>query len=451
MAWILVLFLIPLVGLVLYFLFSQNISRHRIFRLTEKEEFMMTTALRRQKTEIADGSFDFHCREAKDWRDLVLLNQNYGRAYYTMDNRVELLTDGEQLADRLLDDIRAAQSSIHIMFFIVKPDEVGRRLIDALTEKAAAGVEVLFLVDALGSRYITDHLMKEFRAAGGRFARFFPPRLRIFQYVNPKLNYRNHRKLVAIDDRVAYIGGYNIAREYMGRKKKFGYWRDTHIRIEGGATQDINFRFLMDWRASVRSEVRVTDVFFPPAEAPGSTGMQIVSCGPDSRHDQVKRAFLKMISSARRRVWIQTPYFVPDAPILESLKMAAQSGVDVRIMIPCMPDHIFVYWATWSYCAELLRDGGRIFIYDNGFLHAKTMTVDGEVSTVGSTNFDRRSFRLNFECNAFIYEKEMAQTMEKTYLRDLEHCHELTPELYARRSWRIKFKEPIARLLSDVL
>ena len=165
------------------------------------------------------------------------------------------------------------------------------------------------------------------------------------------------------------IGGFNIAREYMGAKKKFGFWRDTHARIDGGAVQDINLRFLQDWRASSKEKVDLSGVFFEPEKVAGTTGMQIVSCGPETQHDEVKRAFMKMITSARKNIYIQTPYFVPDGPILESLKMAALSGVDVRIMIPCRPDHIFVYWATYKYCGELLNDGGRIFIYNNGFLH----------------------------------------------------------------------------------
>lgn len=451
LAWVLVLFLIPAAGILLYFFFSQNISKHKIFKLTKDEERMMTSSLEKQESAIIDGTFDFNTFEADKWKDLIRLNQNYGRAYYTQDNSMEIYPDGNSLAYNLIEDIRNAQDTVNIMFFIVKPDEIGMQLIDALTAKAKEGVKVRFLVDALGSRHIGKKVMKEFCEAGGEFAKFFPPKFRIFQYVNPKLNFRNHRKLVAIDDAIAYIGGYNIAKEYMGMKKKFGFWRDTHIRIEGGAVQDINCRFLMDWRASSNEDVHVADVFFPPLQPYGKAGMQIVSTGPDSEHEQIKRAFLKMITSATRRIYIQTPYFVPDDPILESLKMAAQSGVDVRIMIPCKPDHIFVYWATYSYCGDIIRNGGRVFIYDDGFLHSKTMSVDGEAGTVGSTNFDRRSFKLNFECNAFIYDVEETMKMDRVFERDLGHCHELTPELYANRSTWIKIKEPIARLLSDVL
>lgn len=451
MAWILVLFLIPVAGIILYVLFSQNVSKWKVYKYTKDEIYVMTSALERQEKAIANGLYDFTSFEATEWEDLIRLNQNYGRSYYTQDNTMEIMTSGQELSAHMIEDIRSARHTVHVQFFIIKPDEVGKEFLRILTEKAKEGVKVRLLVDALGSRHMTHRRVREFEAAGGAFAQFFPPRFAVFQYVNPKLNFRNHRKLVAIDDEIAYIGGYNVAREYLGRKKKFGFWRDTHVRIRGGAVQDINYRFLQDWRASTDELIHLPDAFFPLEQSPGNVGMQIVSSGPDTEHERVKRAFLKMITSAKRRIWIQTPYFVPDAPILEALKMACNSGVDVRIMIPRMPDHIFVYWATYSYCGDILRNGGRVFIYDAGFLHAKTMTVDQEVSTVGSTNFDRRSFKLNFESNVFVYSAEEARKMERVFQEDMEQSHELTKELYRNRSLWIKIKEPISRLLSDVL
>lgn len=219
MAWILVLFLMPVVGIALYFFFSQNISKRKIFTLTKDEEHMMTASLDKQEQAIQDGTFDFTAYEATKWRDLIRLNQNYGRAYYTQDNTMDIMIDGVTLSKNLLQDIRDARKSINVMFFIIKPDDIGRALLEALTEKARQGVEVRLLVDALGSRHIGLRFTREFRRAGGKFASFFPPKFKIFQYFNPKLNFRNHRKLIAIDDSIAYIGGYNVAREYMGSKK----------------------------------------------------------------------------------------------------------------------------------------------------------------------------------------------------------------------------------------
>ena len=334
------------------------------------------------------------------------------------------------------------------MFFIVKNDEIGRYFLDALAEKAREGVEVRLLLDSMGSRQINDKVLAEFISAGGKRAYFFP---RKFNLVNLDFNYRNHRKLAVIDGRIGYIGGFNVAREYLGKKKKFGYWRDTHIRLTGQSVQDINARFILDWRAASHENIILSEAFYSNVISEGSTGIQILSSGPDSVKEEVKRSLMKMITSAERNIYIQTPYFVPDDSILESLKMAAQCGVDVRVMIPCRPDHPFVYWATYAYAGELVRSGGRVFIYEKGFLHSKTMAVDGEVGTVGSANFDRRSFFLNFESNAFIYDKREARKMEDTFLEDMKDCRELTGDLYNNRSRKTKIKEVIARLLSDLL
>jgi len=448
LAWIMILFLLPVIGILFYFFLSQNIARKKIFRLTRDEERLVTSSLKKQNYAIENGTYEFTTYEADMWKDLIRLNQLYGRAYFTQDNKTDIFTDGKEMFASLLKDIENAKDTINIMYFIIKPDAVGRELIDLLTKKAAQGVRVRLLVDALGSKRINRIFLREFTDAGGEFALFFPPKLK---FINIRLNYRNHRKLVAIDDSIGYIGGFNIAKEYLGLKKKFGYWRDTHLRMMGGCVQDINARFLLDWRFAAKEQVEVSKVFFTPPMVAGNMGVQIVSGGPDTEHDEIKRALMKMITSAAKRIYIQTPYFVPDAPILESLKMASLSGVDVKVMIPCMPDHVFVYWATYSYVGELLKDGARVFIYDNGFLHAKTMTVDSEVATVGSTNFDSRSFQLNFEANAFMYDADVTKRLENIFENDLMHCHELTLREYNQRSLLIKFKEAISRLLSAIL
>jgi cardiolipin synthase A/B len=215
--------------------------------------------------------------------------------------------------------------------------------------------------------------------------------------------------------------------------------------------QDMNYRFLQDWRFASKEKLDLSKIFFEPAKAAGATGVQIVSCGPDSDRQEIKRAFMKMITSATKNIYIQTPYFVPDQSILESLKMASQSGVDVRIMIPCKPDHMFVYWATYSFIGEMLKDGVRVYIYENGFLHAKTITVDGEVCSVGSANFDNRSFKLNFEANAFMYDGHVTKELEKIYKEDLKQCRQLTWKEYISRPIIIRIKESFSRLLSDFL
>lgn len=448
LAWIMILFLLPVIGIILYFLFAQNIARKQIFRLTGFEEETIAHSLGKQLRRIEDGSFPFTSHVADKWRELVHLNGLYGHAYFTQNNKISILTDGAHKMETLLRDIDNATESINIMYFIVKNDEIGQQLIEALTKKAKEGVVVRFLVDAMGSRHINDKVLKEYIQAGGKRAYFFPPK---FKWMYLRFNYRNHRKLVVIDGEVGYIGGFNIAREYVGKKKKFGYWRDTHLRIMGGCVQDINTRFLQDWRFASKEEVIINEAYYSNILEVGRSGVQIVSSGPDSQRVEVKRAYMKMITSAKERIYLQTPYFVPDESILESLKMAAQSGVDVRVMIPHMPDHMFVYWATYSYVGELIRSGCKAYIYDEGFLHAKTLVVDGEVASVGSANFDVRSFKLNFEANAIIFDELEAGKLEDIFHKDMEKSHQLTLELYEQRSMVIRFKESISRLISGIL
>jgi cardiolipin synthase len=448
LAWIMVLVLVPVVGIVFYFMFSQNISRQRIFRLSQYEELVVSSPLNEQIAQIQSDSFEYVNPEEKKWQSMIHMNQTYAGSFLTQDNRISIITDGVHMLDSLLNDIAEAKASVNVEYYIIKNDDAGRSLISALTKKAREGLEVRLLIDAMGGRQFSDRHLADFGAAGGRFAFFFPPKFKIF---NMKLNYRNHRKLVVIDGRIGYLGGFNIGNEYLGRVKKFGYWRDTHLRITGSAVHDMNARFILDWRFASKESLLIDRAYYGETVGPGRTAMQIVASGPDSSREEVKHSYLKMISSAKKNIYIQTPYFVPDASILDSLKTAAISGVDVRVMIPCMPDHMFVYWATYYYSGVLIGAGARVYIYDNGFLHAKTMSVDGEVASIGSANFDNRSFRLNFEGNAFIYDADEAYKIETIFETDIAQSHELTKALYRSRSLVVKFKEGVSRLLSGLL
>ncbi|MDR3072984.1 MAG: cardiolipin synthase [Clostridiales Family XIII bacterium] len=448
LAWIMVLFFLPGIGILFYFLFSQNIARRRIFRLSKREREVMQETLLEQIRNVRHDRFAYSNSIEPKWKELILLNQNYARAILRQGNRISIMTDGGHMLDALVRDISEAKSSVDVEYFIVKNDATGRKLIDVLTQKAREGVQVRLLLDAMGSRQLTYDTLAAYVKAGGKYAFFFPAKIRFF---NLMFNYRNHRKIVVIDGAVGYLGGFNIGNEYLGRNKKFGNWRDTHIRIEGDGIHDLSMRFALDWRFAAKEKIPLEIIYEQAEEPTGISAMQIVSCGPDSHREEVKHAYLKMITEANKNIYIQTPYFIPDSSIYDSLINAALSGVDVRIMIPSIPDHIFVYWATYYYCGQLIRSGVKVYIYDNGFLHAKTMVVDGEVCSVGSANFDIRSFRLNFETNAFIYDETEANKLESLYMQDMEDCHELTRALYAKRSYWIRFKEGIAKLISDLL
>lgn len=447
LAWILVLFLLPGAGAVLYLLLSQNYTRKKLFHLGNIELRNNSALLDRNNKRLQAGLFRFNDPVIKNYQDLILLHQLHSKAIFSQDNSILVLTDGCDKFKELFDSILNAQDHIHLQYFIIKRDSLGKQLIEVLTRKANEGVKVKLLVDALGNRLKNSDL-EPLRLAGGEIAKFFPS---VLSYINLRLNYRNHRKLAIIDGKYGFVGGFNVGDEYLGLNKKMGYWRDTHLKITGTAVQDLQSRFLLDWEIATGGETVRGPEYFPETEPCGTSGIQIVSSGPDTPQEDIKLGYIKMINSAKKSICIQTPYFIPDESIQEALKLASLSGVDVKIMIPDKPDHIFVYWATYSFIGDLLQAGVRAYTYGKGFLHAKTIAIDGNISSVGTANFDIRSFKLNFEINAFIYDPKVSESLQQSFNQDISFSEELTMEKYLNRSNMIKFKESISRLLTPVL
>jgi len=448
-AWLLVLYFLPVAGFVLYLLFGRTLRRSHLFHWEDKKKIGIEKILDQQLTGLTNNQFLFRNDSTRDYRDLIYMHLWANDAVLTEDNEVSIFTDGKQKFEQLFKDIEQAKNHIHIQYYIIQNDCLGKRFIEALTAKVKEGVKVRVLYDDLGSRTLKKKFFKEFREAGGRVEVFFPSKVKFF---NPRLNFRNHRKLVIIDGKIGYVGGFNIGDEYLGLVQKFGYWRDTHLRIEGSAVYAIQTRFILDWnQASKHHDIVYQPNYFPVLEPNGSIGLQIVTSGPDSEWEQIKNGYIKLITSAKKSILIQTPYFIPDSSLLDALRIASLSGVSVKLMIPNKPDHVFVYWATTYYAGELLKTGAQVYIYDNGFIHAKMIVVDEEVSSVGTANIDVRSFKLNFEVNAFIYDESIAQTLTAVFYKDIEVSTELTRELYEKRSRKIRMKESLSRLLSPIL
>ncbi|MBQ4409386.1 MAG: cardiolipin synthase [Firmicutes bacterium] len=448
LAWLMVINLLPGVGIFLYFFLSQNITRQKLFKQTRFEMQKAGEELSIQMDDMAYGRYKHLNPEGEKWKDLIYLNQKHAMAFYSQNNGVRIFTEGKEKFDQLVRDLESAEKFINMEYFIMKPDDVGLRILRVLRKKAEEGVEVRLLLDAMGSRRIREKHLKGLKAAGGKVAFFFPANILKIQL---RPNYRNHRKLVIIDEKVAYVGGLNVASEYEGRSRKFSGWRDTHLRLVGGCVEDVDARFLMDWKYASGENFQGDDLDYKVLIPAGRSGVQIVSCGPDSPEEEIKRVYLKMITTAKKSVFVQTPYFIPDQSIFEALKTAALSGIDVRLMIPNKPDHPFVYWVTYNNAASLMESGVKVYIYNKGFLHSTCITVDDEVSSVGSANFDIRSFKLNFECNAVIYDKDIARKLHNAFFKDMEQSTHLTPVIYAQRSWTIKAKENVGRLISDIL
>lgn len=448
-AWLLVLFFIPILGFIIYLLLGRQLRQKHLFRWEGRSKIGIEKLINYQLEAIENETFEFLKTDTEEYDDMIYLHLRNNHSVLTQDNDVQVYTDGRDKFDTLLEDLEHARDHIHIQYYIFRLDGIGKQIEEILINKAKSGVKVRMLFDDIGSRGLHVKNFNELIESGGEVAAFFPALLPL---INPRLNYRNHRKIVIIDGRIGYIGGFNVGDEYLGLSKKFGYWRDTHLRIEGSAVHPLQTRFILDWnQASPKTNLQYNERFFPAIPRKGDVGLQIVSSGPDSEWEDIKDGYLKMIFQAKDYIYIQTPYFIPDTSMLDALRIACLSGVDVRIMIPNKPDHMFVYWATYSNVGILLKAGARIYIYENGFIHAKQIVVDDQVSSVGTANIDVRSFRLNFEVNAFIYDRKKSHELAEIFEEDIQNSTELTLDAYLGRERLIKLKESISRLLSPIL
>lgn len=452
--WLLALYFIPVFGILFYLLFEQDFRKNKMFRIKEVEDRLKYSA-QNQEEFIKSRDMALLGTLAGNYSDLVLYNLDVSGAVLTMNNQVEIFTDGVEKFTDLKKELIKAKRYIHIQYYIIKNDEVFDSIIPILLKKVEEGVEIRILYDGMGGRFMPKKKWRRLERAGVKTGVFFPPFL---GRLNLRVNYRNHRKIVVIDGRVGYVGGFNIGKEYISKDPKFGYWRDTHLKIHGEAVLGLQLRFAQDWNYATGENLfkdmayfREMDTLPAPNSIEEMVGIQIVSSGPDTPARQIRDNYLELFHKARNHIYIQTPYFIPDDAVLSALQIAARSGVDVRLMIPCKPDHPFVYWATYSYAGDLLKAGARCYTYQDGFLHSKGITVDGCVSCYGTANMDIRSFQLNFEVNAVIYDEATTEKLEEAFLDDLPRCREITPELYENRGLWIRFKEQCCRLLSPLL
>ncbi|OPA77863.1 cardiolipin synthase [Paenibacillus selenitireducens] len=448
-AWLMVFLFLPGVGFIFYLLFGQNISKRKIYKIRKDQHEQIEQIVRMQQERFRGGNFVFREPEALSYQDMIYMNLTSANALYSQDNDITVYTDGDEKFDALIESIAQAEHHVHLMYYIVRDDNLGRRLVQALTEKARENVQVRFMYDDIGSAGLKTTLFEELVQAGGKVAAFFPSRI---PYINFRLNYRNHRKLAIIDGKIGYIGGFNVGDEYLGLDKRFGYWRDTHLKMEGSSVFQMQAQFILDWELASTERLRDVSIYFPDnLQFNGCEGAQIVASGPNTEQEQIRNAYIKMINAAKHTLYLQTPYFVPDDSVMNALKMATLSGVDVRIMIPAVPDHKTVYMASYSYLGELLALGAKCYLYQKGFLHAKTMVADGKVATVGTANMDIRSFKLNFEVNAFIYGGKTPAQLQEIFQEDLRDASRLSFKEYQARSRMQKIGESLTRLISPIL
>lgn len=449
-AWLFVLFFLPIIGFMLYLLLGRNLQKKHFVRWQAiHQQNSIMDSYEEQREQILDGTYPFPNTHTKKHAPLIQMNVNYNHAMLSAHNDVKILTEGNEKFASVIEDILQAKESIHIQYYIYKMDDTGRSIYNALVQKAKEGVEVKMIYDDLGSRKLSKRKLRELTDAGGEVVAFFSS---FFKLLNPRINFRNHRKLVIIDGKIGYIGGFNVGNEYACLDKKIGYWRDTHLRIEGHSVYSMQAHFLFDWHQARNEPFDADDQkYFPSFEQSSVTPVQVISSGPDTDFESIKNSYIRMILSAKRYVYIQSPYFVPDEAFLHAIQIAASSGVDVRVMTPENTDHPFVYGANSAYNGELLEHGGRVFRYTKGFLHAKMMVIDDEVATIGTTNIDVRSFSLNFEINALVYDEAIAIECRRLFEVDQEGSFEMTPERYEQRGKWTKVREAVSRLLSPIL
>ena len=447
-AWTVILFTFPFIGFLIFLLIGRKIGNSNMFGVKKEESRILERYLKYTRREAKVKSKQKIISNYDMIRSLSKLDYSP----YTDDNKIDVYVDGKEFFEEMIKTILSAKKSINIQFYIFKNDEIGSRILDALTKKAADGIDIRFLYDSVGSRGINKKVLEPFKAAGGKTGEFFPSWLKV---INLKMNFRNHRKMVIIDNKVGFLGGFNVGDEYLGKDKKFGYWRDTAIKFEGSAVKDLSLRFLADWRYATKEDIHLDSVLLEGGDLykAGNESMQILSSGPNEANKfEIKLGYLKMIQKAQKYIYIQSPYLILDNSISDALKLAALSGVDVKIMIPGKGDHPFVFWANLFYAGELIEYGVQIYHYDkDAFLHAKTVVMDDEISSVGTANMDTRSFELNFEVNSFIYSEAVSKKLKEAFEDDLLKSTLLTVEKYNSRGNIVKIKEIFSKLFSSLL
>ncbi len=448
MAWILVLIFLPVVGFVFYLFFGRNWRKRRMFGKKSYSDAMLLNHYYRHISPRHPGTGN----QGLSIRLNQLLDNN-SKAVLTDNNTLQLSSDTNEAFALILDGIRQAKHHIHLEYFSIANDETGNHLKQILIQKAREGLEIRFIYDDVGCWNLPRRFKKELRQAGIQFLPFSPVWLPL---VNSRLNYRNHRKLVVVDGNTAFLGGLNIGDKYMGKHRYFGYWRDSLAVITGEAALTLQAIFLADWMFVSGQNLLLPDRIdqylpYVLSESPRKVPIQIAASGPDSDHASILQLYFVAITSAQKSLDISSPYLVLNESLLMALKTAAISGVKLRILLPCKPDHFMVYWASRSYLQELLDVGIEIWEYQKGFNHAKLLSVDGEVLMIGTANMDLRSFNHNLELTATVYDKAICADAEAAFEHDLQDSVRLTSQTFGKRSVVQKSKESVCRLVSPLL
>lgn len=440
-AWTISLFAIPFIALPCYLVFGRNKFDGYLEQRSEIER------VSRDLVKRTSDSVEQHVMPITGDSLLYTGLFNLARMPATQGNKVDLLIDGEQTFDSILTGLKAAREYIMFEFYIIRDDDLGKRLGRVLSEKAKAGVKVFLLFDEIGSRqFRRTRLCRSLETSGVRVASFNTTQGRRNRF---QLNFRNHRKIVVVDGEAAWIGGHNIGDEYLSKNKRIGHWRDTHTKVQGPAVLGAEIVFATDWRWATREPINLNLEF--AAKTQGTSNVLVFPSDPATEYEEASLMYHQMIVDARKRIWIASPYFVPDRGIISALQLAALRGVDVRIIIPDEPDGPFVGMANWSYTKELMPVGVKVYRYQDGFMHQKVFLMDDYISGVGTANFDNRSFRLNFEITLLVDDPQFSEKVETMLQTDMARSRQVTSEELAAKPFWFPLAMGIARLFSPVL
>jgi cardiolipin synthase len=439
-AWSLTVLLLPFLGAFLFFIFGYQSITRPLNRRRRRRSAYKKLAGATAGTRLVDVP--------SRWDTLAKLGHHGDGFPVTGGNAVTLYHEGAPAFAGMLEAIHSARHHVHIQFFIFRSDASGQRFIDALCDCACRGVQVRFLYDSVGSYNLSRALLRKLTNAKGCIAAFLPVLNPLYRL---RVNLRNHRKILVVDGRIGFTGGLNIGDEYLGLHPKFGKWRDTHVRIEGPAVEGLQRVFLEDWHFGSDEAIHGADYFPKLEKTPGNSLVQVVHSGPDAEYKAIRETYFAGILNARERVWIASPYFVPDAGLRDALCLAARAGLDVRYLGLFRPDKWIPFLAARYYWPEIINAGVKVYQYAPGMMHSKYVLVDGEWASVGSANFDNRSLLLNFEANCQLFDPALVKQLEEAYLRDLQTSIRLESDVFAARPFVSRLAENAARLFSPIL
>lgn len=439
LSWVVALIFLPGIGLVFYLFFGRSLKGLTMISRHNKRKLMHRHTPRR----VDISQLDMGPEE----RSLVKLAHNLCGAPLTVNNSIDIFTDGLSKFDALKKDLRNARKSVLLQYYIFLDDGIGTEIADILIERAREGVDVKVIYDNVGSFRAKKKFFRRMEEAGVETHPFF--RVNFPQLAN-RINWRNHRKIVVIDGEIGYIGGMNVADRYITGLQSGEVWRDTHFRVSGDIVESLLYSFAIDWNF-LKKKPYIPQVNPVRGASDNTTGVQLVTSGPVDRWNNLSLVFLKAILSARKSVYIQTPYFLPTDALINALQAAALAKVDVRIMMPEKTDSALLHYASFSYVTQCLKSGIKIYLYEPGMLHAKAMMIDETLVSAGSTNFDFRSFENNFECNLMIYDRDINEKMRAIFFEDLHCCRKLSLEKWRRRPLAQRLLESLLRLISPLL